>query len=72
MFRRAASIISIICNILMFNNSGMRGILIFYDRNLRLFLVLSTISLSIFETLKITNKIKQKDKTDRKFEFPGL
>jgi hypothetical protein len=50
----------------------MREILIFYDRNLRLFLIPSTISLSIFETLKITNKIKQKDKTDRKFEFPDL
>jgi hypothetical protein len=50
----------------------MRGILIFYDRNLRLFLIPRTISLSIFKTLKITNKIKQKDKTDRKFKFPDL
>jgi hypothetical protein len=50
----------------------MRGILTFYDRNLQLFLILSTINLSIFETLKIINKIKQKDKTDRKFKFPNL
>jgi hypothetical protein len=50
----------------------MRRIHIIYDRNLHLFLIPRTINLFIFETLKITNKIKQKDKTDRKFKFPNL
>jgi hypothetical protein len=39
---------------------------------MRFFLIINRINLYIFETLKIANKIKQKDKTDRKFKFPNL